>query len=513
MRSYLVLPILPSILNNGTEHDQTTKTQFKALRAEVQTHIACVTDLQKTAQSFSQKPQRPMTSDVRQQYEPPKRVNQPHRVSVNLPASKPRVLQPASTPTKVSARAPRPERKAGTGMRVMNDPRDKRTSPAVRPHRGGRVAPTGGRPTGGRRGGSQSDLHSDRQSDRKPDRDGRAPRQTKAGSKGDDRDASAEGSRYRGRSGEEHLVAAVEDSMISVADKDRMHISFTDVIGHRAAKQAIEEAAVLPIFAPDLFKQKGIKAWKGILLFGPPGTGKTLLARSVASECQTTFFSCTSSDLSSKFRGESEKLIRILFEMARHYAPSVIFLDEVDGLIAKESSSGDGGESNRRSTIELQTQMDGLRSDEGKTVIVMGATNYPWNLNEAMKRRFQKRIYIPLPEIDDIKKILALKMKGQEMASDVDFEVLSQRLTGYSGSDVDIICQEAAMLPVRRIREQMSLSQIKEMGDAVVDRVGHITMEDFEAAIRGVRPSVDQAVLAKYVEFDKQHGVGGAQGV
>ncbi|XP_028942704.1 katanin p60 ATPase-containing subunit A-like 2, partial [Antrostomus carolinensis] len=155
------------------------------------------------------------------------------------------------------------------------------------------------------------------------------------------------------------------------------NVKWDDIIGLDAAKRLVKEAVVYPIRYPQLFT--GILSpWKGLLLYGPPGTGKTLLAKAVATECNTTFFNISASTIVSKWRGDSEKLVRVLFELARYHAPSTIFLDELESVMSQRgTASGGEHEGSRRMKTELLVQMDGLaRSDD--LVFVLAASNLPW---------------------------------------------------------------------------------------------------------------------------------------
>lgn len=232
-------------------------------------------------------------------------------------------------------------------------------------------------------------------------------------------------------------------------------VRWDDIAGLSDAKRLLEEAVVLPLWLPAFFT--GIRRpWRGVLMFGPPGTGKTLLAKAVASECGTTFFNVTSSTLASKYRGESERMVRCLFDMARAAAPSTIFCDEVDALCAPRGAPGEH-EASRRVKSELLVQLDGVCSGTVPTsascgnsgpsppqVMVLAATNFPWDLDDALRRRLEKRIYIPLPDAYARKDLIRINMRGLEVASDVDLDDIARRTEGFSGDDLTNICRDAS---------------------------------------------------------------------
>ena len=216
---------------------------------------------------------------------------------------------------------------------------------------------------------------------------------------------------------------------------DEVH--WDDIAGLEGAKKALKEAVVYPFLRPDLFSGLREPA-RGMLLFGPPGTGKTMLARAVATESKSTFFSVSASTLTSKWHGESEKLVRALFGLAKALAPSIIFVDEIDSLLSARSS-GTENEASRRSKTEFLIQWSDLQRaaagrEQGKDnkkigdasrVLVLAATNMPWDIDEAARRRFVRRQYIPLPEHgvreQQIRKLLSHQVYE---LSDEDIEVL-----------------------------------------------------------------------------------------
>ena len=285
------------------------------------------------------------------------------------------------------------------------------------------------------------------------------------------------------------------------------NIHWTDIAGLEEAKKLLEEAVILPLLMPDFFK--GIRRpWKGVLMVGPPGTGKTLLAKAVATECKTTFFNVSSSTLSSKYRGESEKLVRLLFEMARFYSPSTIFIDEIDSIGSKRGS-GDEHETSRRVKAELLIQMDGVEGatggdDTSKMVMVLAATNFPWDIDEALKRRLEKRIYIPLPGADGRESLLRINLKEVELSDDVNLKMIAEQLGGYSGADITNVCRDASLMSMRRRIAGLKPDEIRNLSKEEL----HLptTGKDFEEASKKVSKSVSSEDLQKYEKWMEDFG-------
>ena len=245
-------------------------------------------------------------------------------------------------------------------------------------------------------------------------------------------------------SGEDDLGA--EKAILRKALRDAIvtetpDVKCDDVAGLEGAKESLKETVILPTRFPHLFTGKR-RPFKGILLYGPPGTGKSYLAKAVATEADSTFFSVKSSDLISKWQGESERLVRNLFEMARESPRSraIIFIDEVDSLCGSRSE----GEckSERRVKSEFLVHMDGVGKKEGD-VLVLGVTNMPWELDGAIRRRFEKRVYIPLPEAE----VRSAMVKIHLGLSDADFDTLGRKTVGASGADIKVLVKEALHVP------------------------------------------------------------------
>mmetsp|Transcript_29518 Transcript_29518/g.59887 ORF Transcript_29518/g.59887 Transcript_29518/m.59887 type:complete len:474 (+) Transcript_29518:170-1591(+) len=245
----------------------------------------------------------------------------------------------------------------------------------------------------------------------------------------------------------------------SVVISEKPDVKWDDVAGLEGAKESLKEAVIMPVKFPQLFTGER-RPFKGILLFGPPGTGKSLLAKAVAAESDSTFFSVSSADLISKWQGESERLVRNLFEMARESSNgngrAIIFIDEVDSLCGSRSEGE--ADSSRRVKTEFLVQMDGVGKQEGG-VLILGATNVPWDLDAAIRRRFEKRIYLPLPGATA--RTYMLKMNVGCMDEEVtpnslteeDFDRLGNATEGASGSDLEVMAKEALMEPLRRCQQ------------------------------------------------------------
>jgi len=186
----------------------------------------------------------------------------------------------------------------------------------------------------------------------------------------------------------------MQDALSSAIVREKPNVKWTDVAGLDQAKSSLQEAVILPTKFPQLFTGER-KPWRGILLYGPPGTGKSYLAKACATEADGTFFSISSSDLVSKWLGESERLVKQLFKLARENKPAIIFIDEIDSLCGSRSEGEN--ETSRRIKTEFLVQMQGVGNDNDG-ILVLGASNVPWELDPAIRRRFEKRIYIPLPD-------------------------------------------------------------------------------------------------------------------
>uniref|UniRef100_A0A673G419 Spastin n=1 Tax=Sinocyclocheilus rhinocerous TaxID=307959 RepID=A0A673G419_9TELE len=269
-------------------------------------------------------------------------------------------------------------------------------------------------------------------------------------------------------------------------------VQFDDIAGQDLAKQALQEIVILPALRPELFT--GLRApARGLLLFGPPGNGKTMLAKAVAMESNATFFNISAASLTSKYVGEGEKLVRALFAVARELQPSIIFIDEIDSLLC-ERREGEH-DASRRLKTEFLIEFDGVQSGGDERVLVMGATNRPQELDEAVLRRFAKRIYVALPTEETRLKLLKnLLSKHRNTLSQKELSQLARMTEGYSGSDLTSLAKDAALGPIRGtfIRH--------------ADIMRDIRFSDFVDSLKRIKRSVSPQTLDQYVRWNRQYG-------
>ncbi|XP_026525155.1 spastin isoform X3 [Notechis scutatus] len=274
-------------------------------------------------------------------------------------------------------------------------------------------------------------------------------------------------------------------------------VNFDDIAGQELAKQALQEIVILPSLRPELFT--GLRApARGLLLFGPPGNGKTMLAKAVAAESNSTFFNISAASLTSKYVGEGEKLVRALFAVARELQPSIIFIDEVDSLLC-ERREGEH-DASRRLKTEFLIEFDGVQSSGEDRILVMGATNRPQELDDAVLRRFTKRVYVSLPNEEN--RLLLLKNLLSKQGNPLTQKELAQlaRMTdGYSGSDLTALAKDAALGPIRELKPE----QVKNMS---ASEMRNIRLSDFNESLKKIKCSLSPQTLEAYIRWNKAFG-------
>eukprot|EP00761_Pharyngomonas_kirbyi_P010322 gb/GECH01010342.1/.p1 GENE.gb/GECH01010342.1/~~gb/GECH01010342.1/.p1 ORF type:complete len:337 (+),score=113.43 gb/GECH01010342.1/:1-1011(+) len=297
---------------------------------------------------------------------------------------------------------------------------------------------------------------------------------------------------------------------------------FKDIAGLDEPISALREAAILPYYFPHLFT--GIRSpARAILLFGPPGTGKTALAKALANESGSKFYAISSTDLISKWLGQSEKLVRELFSSAKKTSPSIIFIDEVDSLCGSRSEGEN--ESARRIKTEILVQLQGI-TGSSKDVLVLAATNLPWELDSAIRRRFEKRIYIPLPNQDARRKIIHQGLNNVEHSvQENTIDWIVEETEGYSGSDLSDLIRSALMEPIRLLQRASHFVQNDSDGkwkmcEADAEGAQPMSLWDchssvsippvdggaFQRCLAAMRPSVSQQETQQCLKFNEQFG-------
>ncbi|KAL0004951.1 hypothetical protein SO802_012512, partial [Lithocarpus litseifolius] len=301
-----------------------------------------------------------------------------------------------------------------------------------------------------------------------------------------------------------------ESNFISaVVPPGEIGVKFEDIGALEDVKKALNELVILPMRRPELFSHGNLlRPCKGILLFGPPGTGKTLLAKALATEAGANFISITGSTLTSKWFGDAEKLTKALFSFASKLAPVIIFVDEVDSLLGARGGSFEH-EATRRMRNEFMAAWDGLRSKDSQKILILGATNRPFDLDDAVIRRLPRRIYVDLPDAENRKKILRIFLSQEILEPDFSFDQLAYATEGYSGSDLKNLCIAAAYRPVQELLEEEKKGSKSDVAPAI----RALSLDDLIQSKAKVGPSVayDAASMNELRKWNEQYGEGGSR--
>ncbi|CAD6216720.1 unnamed protein product [Miscanthus lutarioriparius] len=308
--------------------------------------------------------------------------------------------------------------------------------------------------------------------------------------------------------------------LTDVIPPDEIGVTFEDIGALENVKETLKELVMLPLQRPELFsKGQLMKPCKGILLFGPPGTGKTMLAKAVATEAGANFINISMSSIASKWFGEGEKYVKAVFSLASKISPSVIFVDEVDGMLGRRENPGEH-EAMRKMKNEFMVNWDGLRTKDKERVLVLAATNRPFDLDEAVVRRLPRRLMVNLPDAPNRKKILSVILAKEDLADDVDLEALANLTDGYSGSDLKNLCITAAHCPIREILErekkERTLAEAENRPappQCCSGDVRSLKFSDFKHAHEQVCASIssDSNNMNELVQWNDLYGEGGSR--
>ena len=277
--------------------------------------------------------------------------------------------------------------------------------------------------------------------------------------------------------------------------KEKSPIRFDDVAGLDEVKEDIRLKMIYPFAHPELAERFGIRAGGGVLMYGPPGTGKTMLAKATAGEIDATFFLISPGDVLSKWVGEAEQNIKKLFEAAANEPRSIIFIDEIEALVPARRDEG-GSSVMQRVVPQILQGVEGFDRKSGRAMLLMGATNVPWQLDPAMLRpgRFDEKVYIPLPDLPARRKMLDIYLAKRPVDPAVDLEALAVKLEGYSGADIKYIADRAAVIPF--------------LASVAAGTESPITGEILHEAIREAPKSVTPEMVKRFEEWGRTAGTG-----
>ncbi|XP_077212438.1 uncharacterized protein LOC143847481 [Tasmannia lanceolata] len=306
-------------------------------------------------------------------------------------------------------------------------------------------------------------------------------------------------------------------------------VTFADIGALDDIKESLQELVMLPLRRPDLFKGGLLKPCRGILLFGPPGTGKTMMAKAIAREAGASFINVSMSTITSKWFGEDEKNVRALFTLAAKVSPTIIFVDEVDSMLGQRTRVGEH-EAMRKIKNEFMTHWDGLMTKHGERILVLAATNRPFDLDEAIIRRFERRIMVGLPSVENRELILKTVLSKEKVEEGLDFKELAVMTEGYSGSDLKNLCMTAAYRPVRELIRQERLKDLEKQqkssegqntaeesddreGEERVITLRPLNMEDMRQAKNQVAASfaAEGSIMNELTQWNDLYGEGGSR--
>ncbi|CAH1418863.1 unnamed protein product [Lactuca virosa] len=307
-----------------------------------------------------------------------------------------------------------------------------------------------------------------------------------------------------------------------VIPANEIGVTFADIGALSEIKESLQELVMLPLRRPDLFIGGLLKPCRGILLFGPPGTGKTMLAKAIASEAGASFINVSMSTITSKWFGEDEKNVRALFTLAAKVSPTIIFVDEVDSMLGQRSKGGEH-EAMRKIKNEFMTHWDGLLSKSGERILVLAATNRPFDLDEAIIRRFERRIMVGLPSVEQRETIFKTLLSKEQVVEGLDFREIANMTEGFTGSDLKNLCTTAAYRPVRELIQQERQKDLEkkkkaESGDSSespkrVITIRPLNMKDFREAKTQVAASfaAEGSIMSELKQWNDQYGEGGSR--
>ncbi|HXQ91968.1 MAG TPA: CDC48 family AAA ATPase [Nitrososphaerales archaeon] len=282
----------------------------------------------------------------------------------------------------------------------------------------------------------------------------------------------------------QEALTEVEPSAMREVLVEVPNVHWSEVGGLANVKRDLQESVEWPIKYRDVFDYAKTRPPKGILLYGPPGTGKTLLAKAVANESEANFISIKGPELLSKWVGESERGVREVFHKARQAAPCVVFMDELDSLVPTRGSGMGDNQVTERVISQILTELDGL--EELRDVVIIGATNRPDMIDQALLRpgRFDKLLYVPVPDLESRKEIFKIHIKDRPLAKDINVDELARRTDGYSGADIQAVVETASMLAIRGYVEKYKGSDVLKAKLKELE----ITKKDFDDAVGKVKP-------------------------